>query len=159
MLESFFNDGFAHQLMNKFIIKDDNGVYYLYGKYNIISNKSKKTFEVFVQGTHTHFTFYSLKNAVTWCICDKRMRIVDSDRVNRLDKDVFRVETSLQIFESLIKKTRDMDQKLIYMAKQSQEKIKKKNIKYELERLIKDANHWQLSQFNNENSTKKINTL
>lgn len=158
-VEAFFDDGYASALVDKFIFKDHDGIYHLYGKYYIIPVESKKIYNIYVKGTHTNKSFYTLKNAVSWCISDKRHKFVESNRIEQLDKDIFRIETSLQLYEKLIKRTRDTEQKLIYLAKQSHEKIKKKNIKYELNKLISSMDAWQIAQFNNENSAKKINTL
>lgn len=158
-VEDFFDDGYAQSLVDKFIFKDHSGVYHLYGRYYIIPVKSTKTFNIHVRGTHTSKSFYTLKNAVAWCIADKRFKFVESNRIEQLDKDIFRIETSLHLYEKLIKKVKDVDQKLIYLAKSSHEKTKKKNIKIELTKLISNMDAWQLAQFNNENSSKKINTL
>lgn len=158
-VEAFFDDNYAHTLVDKFIFKDHLGTVHLYGKYYILNLESEKIYNVYVRGTHTIKSFYTLKNAVSWCISDKRNKFVESNRIEQLDKDIFRVETSLQIYEKLIKRTKDTEQKLIYIAKQLQEKIKKKNIKYELNKLVNSMDAWQTAQFHQENSSKKINTL
>jgi hypothetical protein len=108
----------------------------------------KDEYEVTVNSFDTNKTFYTLKHAVAWCTFDKRNRIVDSNRIYDLDKKVAGLESTIQGHQKLIKNSKNMDDKLIYLAKLGEEKMKKRQIYDELGRYIATSKSWQTNRFN-----------
>jgi hypothetical protein len=128
------------------IFKDQDGSYHLFDKY--IIKRVQDEYEVTVNSFDTNKKFYTLKHAVTWCTFDKRNRIVDSNRIYELDKKVAGLESTIQGHQKLIKSAKNMDDKLIYLAKLGEEKMKKRQLYDELGHYISISRSWQTNRFN-----------
>ena len=128
------------------VFKDQDGSYHLFDKY--IISRVKDEYQVTINSFDTNKTFYTLKHAVAWCTFDKRNRIVDSNRIYDLDKKVAGLESTIQGHQKLIKSAKNIDDKLIYLAKLGEEKMKKRQLYDELGRYIDISKSWQTSRFN-----------
>jgi hypothetical protein len=128
------------------VFRDIDGSYHLFDKYVI--RRINDEYVVTVNSFDTTKTFYTLKHAVAWCTFDKRNRILDSNRIYDLDKKVAGLESIIQGHQKLIKTTKNMDDKLIYLAKLGEEKMKKRQLNDELGRYIATSKSWQTSRFN-----------
>lgn len=129
------------------IFKEENGEYNIYDKY-IVNKNQDGIYVVSVLGTHTQKNFYKLKNAVAWCSFDKRKLYGNARRLHQLDQLIFSMDTEIQIHTGLIKKTKDVENKLIYLSKLTQEKAKKRNFLHELSKYLIDFERWQNKLFN-----------
>jgi hypothetical protein len=128
------------------VFRDIDGSYHLFDKYVI--RRINDEYIVTVNLFDTTKTFYTLKHAVAWCTFDKRNRILDSNRIYDLDKKVAGLESIIQGHQKLIKTAKNMDDKLIYLAKLGEEKMKKRQLHDELGRYIATSKSWQTSRFN-----------
>lgn len=129
------------------IYQDSDGSYTAYGKYHIAKNQDG-IYEVSVIGSHTVKDFYKLKNAAAWCSFDKRMLFKQARRLHQLDQMVFSMDTEIQIHSKLMKKSRDNESALIYLAKLTQNKFKKRSFINEINDFIQDYQRWQTKMFN-----------
>jgi hypothetical protein len=127
------------------VCRDQDGSYHLFDKYVI--KRVNDEYQVTVKSFDTTKTFYTLKHAVAWCTYDKRNRIVDSERIYDLDKKVAGLESIIQGHQKLIKSAKNMDDKLIYLAKLGEEKMKKRQLYSELGRYIATSKSWQNNRF------------
>jgi hypothetical protein len=128
------------------IFRDQDGSYHLFDKYTI--RRTNDEYIVTVNSFDTTKTFYTLKHAVAWCTYDKRNKIVDSNRIYDLDKIVAGLESTIQGHQKLIKSAKNMDDKLIYLAKLGEEKMKKRQLYDELGHYIAISKTWQTNRFN-----------
>jgi hypothetical protein len=128
------------------IFKDQDGSYHLFDKYVI--NRVNDEYVVTINSYDTVKIFYTLKHAVAWCTYDKRNKIVDSNRIYDLDKKVAGLESIIQGHQKLIKTAKNMDDKLIYLAKLGEEKMKKRQLYNELGHYIAISRSWQTNRFN-----------
>ena len=128
------------------IFRDTDGSYHLFDKY--IIRRVKDEYEVTINSSYTTKVFYTLKHAVAWCTYDKRNKIVDSNRIYDLDKKVAGLESIILGHQKLIKSAKNMDDKLIYLAKLGEEKMEKKRLYSELTQYIAISRYWQTSRFN-----------
>ena len=128
------------------VFKETDGSYHLFDKYVI--RRVNDEYEVTMYSIDTKKIFYTLKHAVAWCTYDKRNRIVDSNRIYDLDKKVAGLESIIQGHQKLIKSAKNMDDKLIYLAKLGEEKMKKRQLYDELGRYIATSKSWQISRIN-----------
>jgi hypothetical protein len=135
-----------NNLVDLSVFRDTDGSYHLFDKYVI--RRVKDEYIVSVNSFDTNKTFYTLKHAVAWCTYDKRNKIVDSNRIYDLDKKVAGLESIIQGHQKLIKSTKNMDDKLIYLAKLGEEKMKKRQLYDELGRYIATSKSWQNNRFN-----------
>lgn len=128
------------------VFRDTDGSYHLFDKY--IIRRLNDEYIVTVNSFDTTKTFYTLKHAVAWCTYDKRNKIVDSNRIYDLDKIVAGLESTIQGHQKLIKSAKNMDDKLIYLAKLGEEKMKKRQLYDELGHYIAISKTWQTNRFN-----------
>jgi hypothetical protein len=145
-LEKLMKTDFVGQLEDVIIFQNSDNSYELFNMYHITKNNNNE----YIVKMHTTFTthnFNTLKHAVAWCTFDKRNRIVDSNRIYDLDKKVAGLESTIQGHQKLIKSTKNMDDKLIYLAKLGEEKMKKRQLYDELGRYIATSKSWQNNRF------------
>ena len=128
------------------IFQDENGSYNLFNKYVI--TKVKQDFVVTLEQSFTTETFFQLKNAVAWCTLDTRDKILEADRVIYLDRKLASLEASIALLNNLVRKTKSPDDKLIYLAKLSEDKAQKRKISSELEYFLNESKRWQTQRFN-----------
>lgn len=133
------------------IYQDDDGSYTAYGSYHIFKNKDG-IYKVSVLGTHTEKDFYKLKNAVAWCSFDKRSLYKQARRLHQLDQMIFSMDTEIQIHSNLMKKSKSDDTTLIYLAKLTQNKSKKRSFTNEINHFIEEYQRWQTKMFDSKPS-------
>lgn len=133
-------------LQDIIVFQDSDGTYNLFNQY--IINKENNSFVVSLETSFTTKTFSLLKNAVTWCTLDKRDRVFDANRLVYLDQKLASIETAITIHSNLAKKAKNIDDKLIYLAKLSEEKAQKRMILEEIDGFISESKRWQIQRFN-----------
>ena len=139
------NSEFA-KLQDVVIFKDTDGTYSLFNKYHI---KKKDTNDVVVSlnnGDDVN-SFFSMKNAVCWCVLDKIGKYQLANRVIDLDMHLSSVEVHISIHSKLFKKAKKTEDKLIYLAKLNQDKLQQKAMSEELSKYIQDSYIWQQKRF------------
>ncbi len=139
------NSEFA-KLQDVVIFKDTNGTYSLFNKYHI---KRKDATDVVVSlnnGADVN-SFFSMKNAVCWCVLDKIGKYQLADRVINLDMHLSSLEVHISIHSKLFKKAKKTEDKLIYLAKLHQDRLQKKAMSEELNQYIQDSYVWQQKRF------------
>ena len=114
----FFNKDFIKNISDIAIIKHDDGCYELFDTY-LIQGAKNDGYKISVKNTFTEVFFYSLKNAVTWCIFQKRNKIREANRIEHLDKSLESIRNMIVWHKKLIEKVKDSEIKLIYLAKLS----------------------------------------
>ena len=144
-IEKFFVKEYFSKYKDILIFQNDNGTYELFAKYFI---------ELHSNGYIINTTCYSegkifsnLKNAVTWCIFDNKNKVQQTARIEYLDKMLAGTDMNIIIHKKLIDKTSDMDHKLIYVSKLSQEQVRKKEMLEEMDNFITQSKNWQTRKF------------
>jgi hypothetical protein len=135
------------ELEDIIIFQNNDGSYELFNGY-VITRSIDNAYVVTMLTTHTTHTFYTLKNAVTWCIFDKRNMIYESNRIIILDNLQGGLEVDIALHSKMFKNTRNSDNKLIFLAKLNEDKMKKKQINDELFVYINNSKKWQTHRFN-----------
>jgi hypothetical protein len=133
------------ELERQSIYKDSDGAYRLFGTYNI-----KPEGHVFIltkTSTYTKINFTDLKNAVTWATFDHINNINLARKVLELDMKLTGAIENVRIYEGLCKKAKNIDTKIIHLAKLQENRIKRNTILTELESHINKAKEWQYKQF------------
>lgn len=98
--------------------------------------------------THTECRFNTLKHAVAWCTFDKRNMLYQATRILELDSLLTGLEVDISLHTKIFKNSKDANDKLIFLAKLSEDKMKKKQFTDELYRYIDDSKKWQTKRFN-----------
>lgn len=128
------------------IYQDEEGRYNLFNKYVI--TKVKHDFVVSLEQSFTTETFFQLKNAVAWCTLDKRERIIEAKKIVYLDHKLASLEASISWLNSLVRKAKTSEDKLIYLAKLSEDKAQKRKILDEIGDFLNESKRWQTQRFN-----------
>jgi hypothetical protein len=139
------NSEFA-KLQDVVIFKDTDGTYSLFNKYHI---KKKDVTDIVVSlnnGDDVN-SFFSMKNAVCWCVLDKIGKYQLADRVINLDMNLSSLDVHISIHSRLFKKAKKTEDKLIYLAKLNQDKLQKTAMSEELSKYIQDSYNWQQKRF------------
>lgn len=123
------------------IFQNPNGTYEVFNSY-LIDKKPEGAIVKLYNGD-TINSFYNLKNAMCWCIFDKRGRYSSADRIVELDLKLSAIEVNMTMHQKLFKKSKDADTRLIYLAKLNEDKYKKRQMTDELNAYLAESNSWQ----------------
>jgi hypothetical protein len=146
-LEKLMKSDFLEGLEDVIIFQNPDGSYELFNTYYI--NKTvKNEYVVTMSTTFTTHSFNELKHAVAWCTFDKRNMLYQADRILKLDNLLAGLEVDISLHTKIFKNTKNSDDKLIFLAKLSEDKLKKKVITDELYMYINDSKRWQTKRFN-----------
>ena len=146
-LEKLMNSDFIDKLEDVIIFQNPDGSYGLFNTYHI--NKTvKNEYVVTMTTTFTTHTFNELKHAVAWCTYDKRNLLYQSERILVLDNLLAGLDVDISLHTKIFKNTKNSNDKLIFLAKLSEDKLKKKLITDELYTYINDSKRWQTNRFN-----------
>jgi hypothetical protein len=146
-LEKLMKADFVGQLEDVIIFQNPDNSYELFNTYHIDKNENNE----YIVKMHTTFTshnFNTLKHAVAWCTFDKRNLLYQSDRIRKLDNLLAGLEVDISIHTKLFKNSKNADDRLIFLSKLSEDKLKKRRITDELYTYINDSKRWQINRFN-----------
>jgi len=136
------------------ILKNTDGSYDLFGRYKILSsNNGLFIVSVPKDCDIAEQTFSSLKHAVTWCVFEKHKKYSDIKRIQELDMLLSSLDVSSGILKKLFEKTKDLEDRFIYLAKLDEVKFKKRALLAEINSYISTSKHWQTKKFT-ENQSK-----
>jgi hypothetical protein len=144
-ITEFFSKDFFYKLENIAILQHDNGSYEFFNKYIIL--KEKKYYRLIYKYNSTEKLFSSIKNAVAYCIFEERNKFYEAERIEYLDQMLSGKDLSISHYRKLIGKTTDLETKLIYLAKLTEEENKKKLFTEELLGYIQESNVYQTKKF------------
>lgn len=144
-MSKIIRDSDIKAISDLLIERYDNGVYHLFEKYQI-----KKIKGLYVIDCLTHadeLYFYALKNAVAWCIFDKQVNVSTAKRILDLDKGLVGADSNIQLHRTLVRKTKKTEDKLVYLAKMGEEKLKREHMATELAGYLEESKRWQMKKF------------
>lgn len=144
-IEQFFQKELANKLRDIAIMQHEDGSYELFNKY--IVAEQKNGFDVTPKYSDDCRAFSSLRSAVTWCIFDHRDMFVKAKRIEYLDQIISGTEVSILIQKKLINKSKDLESKLIHIAKMSEEQNKRKLMLTEMVSFMNESRNWQSRKF------------
>jgi len=134
------------KLQDVVIFQDIDGTYNLFNKYHI-RKKDVNNIVVSLNNGDDVNSFFSMKNAVCWCVFDKIGKYQLANRVIDLDMHLSSVEVHISIHSKLFKKAKKTEDKLIYLAKLNEDKFQKKAMSEELNQYIANSYAWQQKRF------------
>ena len=134
------------KLQDVVIFQDTDGTYNLFNKYHI-KKKDVNNIIVSLNNGDDVNSFFSMKNAVCWCVLDKIGKYQLANRVIDLDLHLNSVEVHISIHSKLFKKAKKTEDKLIYLAKLNEDKLQKRAMSDELNKYITNSYAWQQKRF------------
>lgn len=132
-------------LQSKVIIQLSKNIYEVFNKF-VLEKKNKQEVIVRVNGEIVD-NFSNIKNALCYCIFDRRGKYVEAKRISQLDKFLYSVELNIQIHKKLFVKAKSLEEKLIYLAKLNEDKLKRSNMLHELDNFMSESTYWQNKQY------------
>jgi hypothetical protein len=126
------------------VYQDPDGTYQLFETYSI--EKIDSTYVVSSNSLSKNLTFSVLKNAVTWCTYDKRNKILDANTIVDLDHRLSRIDSDITIRQAMAKKAKNPDDKLIFIAKIGEDKLRRKQMVEQLDGYIRESRNWQTNR-------------
>lgn len=145
-LNKFFEKEFKQQSKIA-IFQNENGTFDLFDRFIIV--KEQNNFIVKVKNTYQDKSFFSLKYAVTYCIFCQKTLFAASNRLQFLDKMIESINAEIEIHKNLIKKSKDIDTKDVYLSKLTENLYRKKNFIKEADDYIMQGKSYQYKDFNN----------
>jgi len=134
------------KLQDVVIFQDTDGTYNLFNKYHI-KKKDVNDIVVSLNNGDDVSSFFSMQNAVCWCVMDKIGKYGLANRVIDLDMSLSSVEVHISIHSKLFKKAKKTEDKLIYLAKLNEDKFQKRAMTEELTKYIQNSYSWQQRRF------------
>jgi hypothetical protein len=127
-----------------FEMSKDN--YVVFKRYHI-AKKSKTDIDVTLTNGDLVHSFSSMRNAICWCIFDKRGKYVLADRIITLDRSISNEEVQINVHKNLFRKSKKTEDKLIFLAKLNEDKFRRSTMYQELEGYVNQSDYWQKHQF------------
>jgi hypothetical protein len=146
-LEKFLKSDVLGELEDVIIFQNTDGSYELFNSY-IISKNKQNEYIVTMHTTYTERCFFNLKHAVAWCTFDKRNMLYKANRILELDGLLAGLEVDISLHTKIFKNSKESSNKLIFLAKLNEDKMKKKQFTDELYTYINDSKKWQTKRFN-----------
>lgn len=144
-LTDFFSKEISHGSGGISIFRNDDGSYQVFNTYTLLNHEFGCV--VNSRTNDKSLLFASAKTAITWCIFEKRNKIQIADRISHLDQMITGIDISIGMHRRLIKKSKDYNSRLIYLAKLTEEQEKRKQMIKELDKYINDSKVWQTKKF------------
>jgi len=151
-IENFIIKELNVNLLDAAIFKHDDITYELFNKY-IIKKISEYKFLVTTSYEQKSFSF--LKNAVIWCTFKKRDKFYEMQRIEELDMLMNSIDVMIEQHTKLSISAPAYEDKLIYLAKLNEDKLKKQYMIKEIKNYVLDSKSWQLKKF--QTTLKSIN--
>jgi len=146
-LDKLMKPNIIGDLEDVIIFQNTDGSYELFNIYHI--NKTKENnYIVTMLSTFTTHQFNVLKNAVAWCTFDKRNLLQQANRILELDTMLAGIELDILLHTKIFKNIKNSEDKLIFLAKLNEDKLKKSRFTDELYKYINDSKRWQTNRFN-----------
>ena len=120
--------------------------YVVFKNYRIIK-KSKTDIDVYSLNGDLIHSFSNIRNAICWCIFDKRGKYVLASRIITLDRNISNEDVQMRVHNNLFKKAKKTDDKLIFLAKLNEDKFRRNLMCQELEGYVSQSDYWQQNQF------------
>lgn len=137
----------SSKIRDLLIIREDDGSYYLFGKFCIIPDQEGNYHLVDMFDSEKIHSFTSLKTAVTYCVFEKNKKYKELRRIIELDDIIGSLESMIEQHSRIVEKTEDFDYKSIVQAKLLEEKLKKRQLTTEINSYIALSKYWQTKQF------------
>lgn len=146
LIENFVVKELNQKVKNWFIIQNTENEYLLFNEFKIV--KTNVNFEVHHTKNSLCFTFFSLKNAVTYCICEKFKKYYDSECVKNLDRRLENYSFSQELHKRLFDKCKEGERKLVYLHKFQEDIAQKKKAAEEMNYFISLSRQWLNEKLN-----------
>jgi len=135
----------AKKITDLLIIKQDDG-YHLFGRYLITKKDNGFIVNAPIDYEDTTLEFAQLKHAVTWCVFHKNNKYKELSKIAELDEKLDGLQVTINNLKRLAERAKSED-KLIYLAKLSEDKVKRQIAQKAMNFYIDTSKYWQTKSF------------
>jgi hypothetical protein len=127
-------------------LRQEDGSYHIFGQYLVTRDHNQLYVIKYLQDPDLpQVKFSQLKYAVTWCVFHKNKKYGDLPKIAELDEKLDSLQAVIQHHKKLL--LRNNDKKLIYMAKLSENKLKRKLAQKSMDYYVSYSKYWQDKTF------------
>lgn len=146
-VSKFLQKEYIENISDISVYQYDDGTYEFFDRYLIY--KVENSYKVSLRFNSTEKVFSNLKSAVAWCIFDDKNKVSVTQRIEYLDLLLTGIEGNILVHKRLFKNAKDNESKLIYLAKLSEDQLKRKNYLEEMIKYISESKLLQTQKFAN----------
>lgn len=132
--------------INDLLIIRQGDSYHLFGQYIITRENDLYLVSCLRNNDINNLKFSQLKHAVTWCVFHKNNKFKDLLKITELDEKLDGLQATINNLKRLVDKA-DVEKKHIYLAKLSEDKIKKQAAQKAMSFFIDTSKYWQNKSF------------
>ena len=88
---------------------------------------------------------------MSWCIFDNKNKLNEANRLEQLDQKIDSLTASIKLHNTLIDTSSNIDNKMIYFSKMTQEEYTRNCLLHELNSLNNMVFYWQTQEFKSQN--------
>ena len=126
-------------------LKQEDGSYHLFGQYLVTRDNNLYVVHYLKDPDLTPVKFSQLKYAVTWCVFHKNKKYKDLPKIAELDETLDSLQAVIQNHKRLSE--RNNENKLIYLAKLGENKLKRKQAQKSMDYYVNYSKYWQDKTF------------
>ena len=149
-LSKFIDGELDTDLQEVLFTKDDQGKYYLFGKYVIV--RLNNLYKVYCLDTRNKLDFLSLKNATAWCVLRNSGDNHGASRIHNLDLKLSSIDIDIAVHKNKIKNAKSNFGTLISINKLQEDTYKRRWLVSELSHYINQSKRIQNNKFNAKDS-------
>lgn len=149
-LSNFIDGELDTDLQEVLFTKDNQGKYYLFGKYVIM--RLNNLYKVYCLNTRTKLDFLSLKNATAWCVLRNSGDNHGASRIHNLDLKLSSIDIDIAVHKNKIKNAKSNFGTLISITKLQEDTYKRRWLVSELSHYINQSKRIQNNKFNAKDS-------
>jgi|688.fasta_scaffold105560_3 hypothetical protein len=149
-LSNFIDSELDTDLQEVLFTKDNQGKYYLFGKYVIV--RLNNLYKVYCLDTRNKVDFLSLKNATAWCVLRNSGDNQGASRIHNLDLKLSSIDIDIAVHKNKIKNAKSNFGTLISITKLQEDTYKRRWLVSELSHYINQSKRIQNNKFNAKDS-------
>jgi hypothetical protein len=149
-LSNFIDSELDTDLQEVLFTKDNQGKYYLFGKYVIV--RLNNLYKVYCLDTRNKVDFLSLKNATAWCVLRNSGDNQGASRIHNLDLKLSSIDIDIAVHKNKIKNAKNNFGTLISITKLQEDTYKRRWLVSELSHYINQSKRIQNNKFNAKDS-------
>lgn len=151
-IEKFFEQSIYTGALNISVLKNQNGEYFLFGKYLI---KPLDGLYSVMYEDEKSTTFSSLKIAVTWCVFHDKKYIFECKQIEDVDFKLSGIKIDIIQHTKILDNSKNKEVRMLYYSKLENDDNKQKMLIEKLNKYISMSKRWQNSRYNNVKPTNK----
>lgn len=137
----------VYKIFDVFVTEESENKYRLFNKF-IVEKVSKNEIITKKIDSEIEHVFSTVKNSITWCIFYNQGQLYKANRIAELDKQVTGLEVEELNLKRLFKKTQLVENKLVFLNKLTENKLKRATYTKQIATLTQEATDYQTKKFN-----------